>query len=177
MAETDTEKSQSEHGETDVLDRLDHHVPTRFYWSLTLLATIGGFLFGYDTANIGSALPFVPYGLNDFWTGYLVAGASLAGDHTFQHDTLALEAGASYVYLKRLDPMGVQMGSRLDRQINDAYKAALAQRDRKTLGSLREEQRDFIGTRNKSFGRTAYNLRREMEQRLFALRGLTAARN
>jgi len=67
--------------------------------------------------------------------------------------------------------------ARLDRQIDDAYKAALAQRDRKTLASLREEQRDFIGTRNKSFGRTDYNLRREMEQRLFALRGLTAVRN
>ena len=53
----------------------------------------------------------------------------------------------------------------------------LAQRDRKTLASLREEQRDFIGTRNKSFGRSDYNLRREMEQRLFVLRGLTAARN
>ena len=60
------------------------------------------------------------------------------------------------------------------RQIDDAYKAALARRDRKTLASLRDEQRDFIGTRNKSFGRTDYNLKREMEQRLFALRGLTA---
>jgi MFS family permease len=44
---------------------------------LTLLATVGGFLFGYDTANIGSALPFVPYALNGFALGYLVAGASL----------------------------------------------------------------------------------------------------
>ena len=67
--------------------------------------------------------------------------------------------------------------ARLDRQIDDAYKAALAQRDRKTLASLREEQRDFIGTRNKLFGRPDYNLRRTMEQRLFVLRGLTAARN
>jgi sugar porter (SP) family MFS transporter len=38
---------------------------------------LGGFLFGYDTSNIGSALNFVPYHLNGFWTGYLVAGASL----------------------------------------------------------------------------------------------------
>jgi sugar porter (SP) family MFS transporter len=78
VAETDItqDQRQDEQGE-DVLDRLDHNVPTRFYWLLTILATIGGFLFGYDTANIGSALPFVPYGLNDFWTGYLVAGASL----------------------------------------------------------------------------------------------------
>lgn len=46
------------------------------------------------------------------------AGASLAADHSFQHDTLGVEAGGSYLYLKRLDPMGVQMGSRLDRQVN-----------------------------------------------------------
>src|SRR4051794_17169957 len=48
-----------------------------FYWQLTLLATLGGFLFGYDTANIGSALPVLPYKLGDFAAGYLVAGASL----------------------------------------------------------------------------------------------------
>ncbi len=53
------------------------NVPTRFYWQLTLLACLGGFLFGYDTSNIGAALNFVPYHLNGFWTGYLVAGASL----------------------------------------------------------------------------------------------------
>ena len=46
------------------------------------------------------------------------AGGALALEHSFQHDTLALEGGASYVYLKRLDPNGVQMGSRLDRQVN-----------------------------------------------------------
>jgi MFS transporter, SP family, arabinose:H+ symporter len=60
-----------------VLKELDRQVPTRFYWQLTLLATLGGFLFGYDTANIGSALPVLPYKLGDFAAGYLVAGASL----------------------------------------------------------------------------------------------------
>src|ERR1044071_570529 len=60
-----------------ILDALDARVPTSFYWSLTLLATLGGFLFGYDTSNIGSVLDFVPYDLSGFWTGYLVAGASL----------------------------------------------------------------------------------------------------
>jgi sugar porter (SP) family MFS transporter len=62
---------------TNALERLDQNVPTRFYWSLTLLATLGGFLFGYDTSNIGSALNFIPYQLGDFAEGYLVAGASL----------------------------------------------------------------------------------------------------
>ena len=62
---------------TNALHKLDEHVPSRFIWSLTLLATLGGFLFGYDTSNIGSALNFIPYQLNDFGTGYLVAGASL----------------------------------------------------------------------------------------------------
>ncbi len=61
----------------NVLTELDQRAPTRFYWQLTLLACLGGFLFGYDTSNIGAALNFVPYHLNGFFTGYLVAGASL----------------------------------------------------------------------------------------------------
>jgi sugar porter (SP) family MFS transporter len=61
----------------DALTQLDDRVPTAFYWKLTLLATLGGFLFGYDTANIGSVLNFVPYQMDAFVTGYLVAGASI----------------------------------------------------------------------------------------------------
>jgi SP family arabinose:H+ symporter-like MFS transporter len=61
----------------NVLSALDAKVPTAFIWRLTVLACLGGFLFGYDTSNIGSALNFVPYHLNSFWLGYLVAGASL----------------------------------------------------------------------------------------------------
>lgn len=61
----------------NVLTALDESPPTSFYWQLTLLATLGGFLFGYDTSNIGSALNFVPYGLHGLAQGYLVSGASL----------------------------------------------------------------------------------------------------
>jgi sugar porter (SP) family MFS transporter len=61
----------------EVLGHLDRRVPTSFYWSLTLLATVGGFLFGYDTANIGSVLKFLPYQLTPLVEGYLVAGASI----------------------------------------------------------------------------------------------------
>ena len=64
-------------GGGNVLTALDRRLPTSFIWSLTLLATLGGFLFGYDTANIGSALNFVPYPLTGFALGYLVSGASL----------------------------------------------------------------------------------------------------
>jgi MFS transporter, SP family, arabinose:H+ symporter len=60
-----------------VLFHLDSQATSGFYWYLTLLACIGGFLFGYDTAVIGSVLDFIPYDLGDFATGYLVAGASL----------------------------------------------------------------------------------------------------
>jgi sugar porter (SP) family MFS transporter len=63
--------------ESNILNTLDDRVPTRFYWQLTLLATLGGFLFGYDTSNIGSALNFVPYNLKGLALGYLVSGASL----------------------------------------------------------------------------------------------------
>ncbi len=61
----------------DVLTALDERKPSGFYWKLTLLATLGGFLFGYDTSNIGSALNFIPYGLTGFAEGYVVAGASI----------------------------------------------------------------------------------------------------
>jgi sugar porter (SP) family MFS transporter len=60
-----------------ILAGLDSRSATSFYWYLALLACIGGFLFGYDTAVIGSVLDFIPYHLSDFATGYLVAGASL----------------------------------------------------------------------------------------------------
>jgi sugar porter (SP) family MFS transporter len=63
--------------QSNILKTLDERVPTRFYWQLTLLATLGGFLFGYDTSNIGSALNFVPYHLKGLALGYLVSGASL----------------------------------------------------------------------------------------------------
>src|SRR5580693_3379743 len=64
-------------GGRSVLEELDARIPTGFYWYLAVLACIGGFLFGYDTSNIGSALGFIPYHLSSFATGYLVAGASL----------------------------------------------------------------------------------------------------
>ena len=62
---------------SNVLTKLDESKPTAFYWQLTVLATLGGFLFGYDTSNIGSALNFVPYHLKGLALGYLVSGASL----------------------------------------------------------------------------------------------------
>jgi MFS transporter, SP family, arabinose:H+ symporter len=71
-----TETKAAEPGR-NVLDDLDSRIPTNFYWYLAVLACIGGFLFGYDTSNIGSALGFIPYHLSSFATGYLVAGASL----------------------------------------------------------------------------------------------------
>jgi sugar porter (SP) family MFS transporter len=61
----------------DVLTVLDEQPASAFYFRLSLLATLGGFLFGYDTSNIGSALNFVPYGLHGLALGYLVSGASL----------------------------------------------------------------------------------------------------
>jgi MFS transporter, SP family, arabinose:H+ symporter len=77
---SDTRPAQP--SERDLLTELDERIPTGFYWYLAILACVGGFLFGYDTSNIGSALPFIespggPYHLSSFATGYLVAGASL----------------------------------------------------------------------------------------------------
>src|SRR5215469_4967116 len=72
-----TEAREAQPSGRNVLDELDSRIPTNFYWYLAVLACIGGFLFGYDTSNIGSALGFLPYHLSSFATGYLVAGASL----------------------------------------------------------------------------------------------------
>ena len=73
---TTSERSEQVKGE-GVLAGLDTSAMSSFYWYLALLACIGGFLFGYDTAVIGSVLDFVPYELSPLATGYLVAGASL----------------------------------------------------------------------------------------------------
>ena len=67
--------------------------------------------------------------------------------------------------------------SRLDREIDAAYKAALASRNGKAAAQLRQDQRDFLAVRNQSFGNPQYNLRREMELRLAALRGMSARTN
>lgn len=63
--------------EIGILDDLDSRPTSSFYWYLALLACVGGFLFGYDTAVIGSVLEFIPYHLSNFALGYLVAGASI----------------------------------------------------------------------------------------------------
>ena len=60
-----------------VLSDLDAQGTTSFYWYLAVLSCVGGFLFGYDTAVVGSVLDFLPFDLSDFQTGYLVAGASI----------------------------------------------------------------------------------------------------
>lgn len=72
-----TESKEREPQGNGVLAGLDSQVTTSFYWYLSVLACIGGFLFGYDTAVIGSVLDFIPYTLWTFATGYLVAGASI----------------------------------------------------------------------------------------------------
>jgi SP family arabinose:H+ symporter-like MFS transporter len=71
--ESEVEQPQGE----GVLARLDSQAATSFYWYLALLSCVGGFLFGYDTAVIGSVLDFIPYELSNLATGYLLAGASL----------------------------------------------------------------------------------------------------
>jgi sugar porter (SP) family MFS transporter len=73
----DTSSSEQTGGRRNVLDLLDKQVPSGFIYRLTILSCLGGLLFGFDTSNIGSALNFVPYHLSSFFSGYLVAGASL----------------------------------------------------------------------------------------------------
>ncbi len=46
----------------------------KFYWTLVLMATIGGFLYGYDQSDIGSVLIFIPYYAHatPFVVGYIL---------------------------------------------------------------------------------------------------------
>jgi MFS transporter, SP family, arabinose:H+ symporter len=140
----------------NVLTTLDERVPTSFYWQLTLLATLGGFLFGYDTSNIGSALNFVPYGLHGLALGYLVSGASLGAaagailagpisDHFGRKTLLIADAGiyAAGAILSAVTPdaavllfartlIGLAIGA--DSAIATAYIAEYAPKSRR--GSL-----------------------------------------
>ena len=141
---------------SNVLTTLDERAPTAFYWQLTLLATLGGFLFGYDTSNIGSALNFVPYHLQGLALGYLVSGASLgaaagailggpASDHFGRKPLLVVDAGIYAVgaILSAVTPnaavlliartlIGLAIGA--DSAIATAYIAEYAPKDRR--GSL-----------------------------------------
>jgi MFS transporter, SP family, arabinose:H+ symporter len=140
----------------NILTTLDERKPTAFYWQLTLLATLGGFLFGYDTSNIGSALNFVPYGLHGLALGYLVSGASLgaaagailggpASDRFGRKALLVIDAGIYAVgaILSAVTPdaavlliartlIGLAIGA--DSAIATAYIAEYAPKDRR--GSL-----------------------------------------
>ncbi|MBV9449278.1 MAG: sugar porter family MFS transporter [Streptosporangiaceae bacterium] len=143
-------------GTRSVLATLDDRPPSAFYWQLTLLATLGGFLFGYDTSNIGSALNFVPYNLHGLAQGYLVSGASLgaaagailggpAADRFGRKTLLVIDAGI-YALGAILSAVTVDAGMLLaartliglaigaDSAIATAYIAEYAPKDRR--GSL-----------------------------------------
>src|SRR6201990_3409637 len=151
-------------GRSNILTKLDQRVPTRFLWQLTLLATLGGFLFGYDTSNIGSALNFVPYHLKGLALGYLVSGASLGAaagailagplaDRFGRKTLLVIDAGIyaagsilsavtwhTSVLLIARTLIGVAIGA--DSAIATAYIAEYAPKDRR--GSLTIVQKWMI---------------------------------
>jgi MFS transporter, SP family, arabinose:H+ symporter len=153
MAQPATDSNNSS---GNVLTALDDRIPTAFIWQLTLLATLGGFLFGYDTSNIGSALNFVPYHLHGLALGYLVSGASLgaaagailagpAADRFGRKTLLVVDAGIyaagailsavtwhAAVLLTARTLIGVAIGA--DSAIATAYIAEYAPKNRR--GSL-----------------------------------------
>ncbi len=153
----------------NVLEDLDSRIPTNFYWYLAVLACVGGFLFGYDTANIGSALDFIPYvhHLSSFWTGYLVAGASLGAgagaliagpltDH-FGRKTLLITDAAIYaigallsafavnafMLLSSRTLIGLAIGA--DSAIATSYIAEFAPRDRRGQLSIIQQWMITVG--------------------------------
>jgi SP family arabinose:H+ symporter-like MFS transporter len=161
--------AQAQAGETgnSVLTTLDDRVPTAFYWQLTLLATLGGFLFGYDTSNIGSALNFVPYHLQGLALGYLVSGASLGAaagailagpisDHFGRKTVLVIDAGiyATGAILSAVTPdatvllaartlIGLAIGA--DSAIATAYIAEYAPKSRRGSLSMLQQWMITVG--------------------------------
>jgi SP family arabinose:H+ symporter-like MFS transporter len=154
-------------GSGNVLTTLDDRVPTSFYWQLTLLATLGGFLFGYDTSNIGSALNFVPYHLHGLALGYLVSGASLGAaagailagplsDHFGRKKLLVVDAGIyaagailsavtwhAAVLLIARTLIGVAIGA--DSAIATAYIAEYAPKSRRGSLSMLQQWMITVG--------------------------------
>jgi sugar porter (SP) family MFS transporter len=151
----------------NVLEDLDSRIPTNYYWYLAVLACVGGFLFGYDTANIGSALGFIPYHLSSFWTGYLVAGASLGAgagaliagpltDH-FGRKTLLLSDAAIYAIGALLSAFTINVAMLLasrtliglaigaDSAIATAYIAEFAPRSRRGQLSIIQQWMITVG--------------------------------
>src|ERR1700685_866222 len=161
--------AQAQAGETgnSVLTTLDDRVPTAFYWQLTLLATLGGFLFGYDTSNIGSALNFVPYHLRGLALGYLVSGASLGAaagailagpisDHFGRKKLLVVDAGiyALGAILSAVTPdaavlliartlIGLAIGA--DSAIPTAYIAEYAPKNRRVSLAMLQQWMITVG--------------------------------
>jgi MFS transporter, SP family, arabinose:H+ symporter len=164
MAQTATDSSGSN---SSVLTTLDDRVPTAFYWQLTLLATLGGFLFGYDTSNIGSALNFVPYNLHGLALGYLVSGASLGAaagailagptsDHFGRKKLLVIDAGIyavgailsavtwhAAVLLTARTLIGLAIGA--DSAIATAYIAEYAPKNRRGSLSMLQQWMITVG--------------------------------
>ena len=153
--------------ERNVLEDLDSRIPTNFYWYLAVLACIGGFLFGYDTSNIGSALAFIPYHLSSFATGYLVAGASLGAaagalvagpltDH-FGRKALLISDAAIYAIGSILSAVTINAGMLLasrtliglaigaDSAIATAYIAEFAPRSRRGQLSIIQQWMITVG--------------------------------
>src|SRR5258708_2500084 len=151
----------------NVLEDLDSRIPTNFYWYLAVLACVGGFLFGYDTSNIGSALAFIPYHLSSFATGYLVARASLgaaAGAPTarpptdrFGRKVLLITDAAIYAIGAILSAVTVNAGMLLasrtliglaigaDSAIATAYIAEFAPRSRRGQLSIIQQWMITVG--------------------------------
>jgi SP family arabinose:H+ symporter-like MFS transporter len=150
-----------------VLTALDGQKSTAFLFRLTLLATLGGFLFGYDTSNIGSALNFVPYNLKGLAEGYLVSGASLGAaagailagpiaDRFGRKGLLIADAGIYAVgsILSAVTPdaatlliartlIGIAIGA--DSAIATAYIAEYAPKDRRGSLSLLQQWMITVG--------------------------------
>ncbi len=103
----------------EVIERMDEATARRVYWIASVIAALGGFLFGYDTGVIGSALIFVTqyFHLTPFEVAVLTAfinifagiGALVAGPFIdrFGRKTLLIIDGVLYAIFAFLSAIAI----------------------------------------------------------------------
>ncbi|QRF75859.1 D-xylose transporter XylE [Thermoplasmatales archaeon] len=98
--------SEGEISYDKLADRIDRNKAKRVIYMITIVAALGGFLFGYDNGVIGSVLLYVPFPLTANSTAILVSyisfiaaiGAVVAGPITdrFGRKSMLIADGAMY---------------------------------------------------------------------------------
>lgn len=95
------------------------------------------------------------------------AGGGIGLNHRLRYDNFSLELGGAYVYLKKDDPLGVQMGSRLDKQVNPRAVAVWQHDFSKQLSTSVDGGAEYVNP--------IFNLTGDTQAKVFPIFGITGA--